>query len=141
MRPKSTTVGEVESNADSTHTLRRGLEGYLRAVSSALRLPDEGISCEISDTATAYLALPGRVGDDLMLLWDEHTGWTLAVEHAPDAEPEVLGRYGTDRVPSPESVAAFVADTQTGRLPGGNRPVAESSGGRWELAERLSRYA
>ncbi|SDC66827.1 DUF6292 family protein [Actinokineospora iranica] len=131
----------MNSGSDSTHALRRGLEGYLRAVAVALRLPGEGVSCEISDTATAYVALPGHGGDDLMLIWDERTGWTLAVEHAPSAEPEILGRFGPDQVPPPDAVAEFVARTRAGRSPEENRPVVKSAGDRWALAKRLSRYA
>ncbi|MGH3863546.1 DUF6292 family protein, partial [Actinokineospora sp.] len=103
------------NNADSTYALRRGLEAYLRAVAEAIDLPAEGTSCEISDTATAYVALPARPGKDLMLLWDEHAGWSLAIEHNPPGKPDTVARLSTDVVPAPREVAAFVENAVAGR--------------------------
>ncbi|MGQ0841828.1 DUF6292 family protein [Actinokineospora sp.] len=128
----------MNTSPDSTHVLRRGLEGYLRAVAAALDLPAQGSTCEISDTATAYLALPGPPDRDLMLLWDEHTGWSIAVEHGPAERQETVARHSAELVPDPAAVAAFVADTVAGRLTGGDLPAKGTD--RWALAEQLSRY-
>ncbi|WP_255569966.1 hypothetical protein [Amycolatopsis sp. FDAARGOS 1241] len=43
----------MDTNADSTVALARGLAGYVHAVATELGLPAEGTSFEISDTATA----------------------------------------------------------------------------------------
>lgn len=126
------------NNADSTYALRRGLEAYLRAVAEAIDLPAEGTSCEISDTATAYVALPGRPGKDLMLLWDERAGWSLAIEHNPPGKAETVARLGTDVVPAPDDVAAFVENAVAGRSTSTDRPATASD--RAALAERLSGY-
>jgi hypothetical protein len=130
---------------DATAPLRSGLAGYIRAVAAAMRVPIEATDFEISDTTTAYLALTERwilrPGRDLMLLWTEVHGWSVAVETAPTESPFVLGYLGGDDVvPSPHAVARFVTDLVNG--PGKpfacpSYPVAD---GRAELTRRLTRY-
>ncbi|GAA3432670.1 hypothetical protein GCM10018954_022730 [Kutzneria kofuensis] len=76
-----------ESDPDCTQALSQGLAGYLAAVATAVGVPTEGTSYEVTDTATAYLALverrPDRPGHDLMLVWSEHAGWVVSVETEP----------------------------------------------------------
>ncbi|MTD55336.1 DUF6292 family protein [Amycolatopsis pithecellobii] len=130
----------MDRAADRTFDLSRGLEGYVRAVADALDLPAEGTSFEISDTATAYLALRREArhpGEDLMLVWSERDGWALAVETAPSA---VIAYFGEDPVPEPPLVARFVRDVLAGRRREGHRPAFSTDGNRPGLAERLLPY-
>lgn len=131
---------------DSMRPLNRGLAGYLRAVAKAIGVPVEGTSFEISDTATAYLALAPRwserPGADLMLVWAEQHGWAVAVETDPGDEPEVVAYLGGDElVPEPSAVARFVTDVVTGDSSGGRRPTFPTRDNRRNLGERLAHYA
>jgi hypothetical protein len=134
----------MEPAHDSSWLLSRGLAGYLRAVAEAVGVPVEGTGFEISDTATAYLGLSsrwtGRPSRDLMLVWSERHGWSVAVETDPEETPHVLADLGGgDVIPAPQVVATFVADVVAERYstPGDRRPIASS---RVDLAERLHRY-
>ncbi|GAB2989482.1 DUF6292 family protein [Amycolatopsis acidiphila] len=130
----------MDRGVDKTHALSQGLAGYVRAVAGALNLPAEGTSFEISDTATAYLALrqvAGRPGEDLMLVWSEDSGWAVAVETAPTS---VIAYFGEDALPEPPLVARFVREVLAGRRRTGRRPVFSTEGNRPALAERLLRY-
>ncbi|GAA5159504.1 MULTISPECIES: DUF6292 family protein [Amycolatopsis] len=130
-------------HTDATHELGQGLAGYVESIAAALDLPEQGTSFEISDTATAYVALrrtPQRPGEDLMLVWSEGSGWAVAVETDPGAQPRVLAYLGGENpVPAPEVVAAFVRDVLSGRRGPGTRPVFSTDGNRPDLAERLTR--
>jgi hypothetical protein len=130
---------------DSTHALSQGLAGYLSAIAKALDLPAQGTSFEISDTATAYVALAGQSalvpGRDLMLVWSERTGWVLAAETDPGEPPSVIAYFGgEDPVPDPLAVAAFVDDVLAGRRTQGERPAFSIVGNRADLADTLSPY-
>ncbi|MGK3201115.1 DUF6292 family protein [Amycolatopsis sp. MEPSY49] len=134
----------MEHPEPDARTLERALGEYVRAVAAAVGVPDESTTVEISDTATAYLGLPrrwpGRPDHDVMLVWNEQRGWSLAVETDPAAPPIVLAHQGDDVVLAPEAVARFVADTAAGRpagpVPAG--PVIDVT--RRSLAERLKPY-
>ncbi|WP_132115499.1 DUF6292 family protein [Actinocrispum wychmicini] len=128
---------------DGVHALSRGLAGYLSAVAHAVGVPAEGTSFEVSDTATAYLALTRRwsrrPGKDLMLVWSERTGWALLVETDPGETPVSVARLGGECVPPPEVVARFVADALTG--PGSQPATAPVPANRTRLTESLTRYS
>jgi hypothetical protein len=132
------------SEPDLIRALERGLGAYVQAVAVELGVPAEGTTVEISDTATAYLALsrswPGRPRHDVMLLWSERRGWTVAVETAPTEDPVVLARWpGEDLVPSPVEVAGFVDDAAAGRTAEKDRVMAAPVTRRI-LAGRLGEY-
>ncbi|VVJ21815.1 Uncharacterised protein [Amycolatopsis camponoti] len=135
----------MEHAEPDTRTLERSLGEYVRAVAAAVGVPDESTTVEISDTATAYLGLPRRWLDrpdhDVMLVWSERRGWSLAVETDP-AEAAVVLAYqgGGDLVPDPDAVARFVADTAAGRHTGQERPAPVAAGTRRSLAEQLRPY-
>jgi hypothetical protein len=132
---------------DNTSPLSRGLAGYLRAVAGALGVPPEGVTFEISDTVTAYLALtrrwPERPGQDLMVVWTEVDGWSVSVETDPGEAPVVVARWaGTDLVPEPDAVARFVREAVGRSLAAKNAPPAvQPALDRLSLAKLLAPYA
>ena len=129
---------------DESFAVTAALTSYVRAVAGFVGVPAEGTSCELTDTATAYLALaqhaPGHPGHDLMLVWNERSGWAVSLETGPAEQPVLVRRLGGDVVPSPEVVAHFVADVVAGRptTPGGD--VRPAPGGRRGMAERMNRH-
>jgi hypothetical protein len=130
---------------DEVRELSLGLAGYLRAVAEALGVPSEGTTFEISDTATAYLAMarqwPGRPGRDLMLVWSERTGWIVQVETDPGEQPMVVARLGgRDPAPEPKTVAKFVADALALDRSHVAGPPVPMETNRAHLAEVLTRY-
>ncbi|WP_199432998.1 DUF6292 family protein [Qaidamihabitans albus] len=136
----------MDTQPDVSWALRLGLAGYVRAVAVAADIPHDGTGFEISDTATAYLGLAGRwaehPGHDLMLVWNERHGWSVAVETDPAEQPVVLAHLGgTDPVPDPQVVARFVADVVAGRWSERARPEFPAAENRGELSRRLGRYA
>ena len=142
---KPSSVADMEHLEPDTRTLERSLRGYVRAVAAATGVPDESTTVEISDTATAYLGLPRRWPDrpdqDVMLVWSERRGWSLAVETDPADEPVLIARQGgDDLVPAPGAVARFVADTAAGRPAGPERAGPAHAPTRGSLAERLRPY-
>ncbi|WP_086853489.1 DUF6292 family protein [Amycolatopsis kentuckyensis] len=134
----------MEHPEPDARTLERGLGEYVRAVAAAVGVPDESTTVEISDTATAYLGLPRRWPDrpdhDVMLVWSELRGWSLAVETDPAEDPVLIARHGDDLVPSPGTVARFVADAVAGTHTGQESPGPVTAATRTSLAERLKPY-
>ncbi len=100
---------------------------YVDQVASAVGVPADATGHEVTDTATAYLALDLRStaqpGHDLMLVWDEHLGWYIAVEMNPGEGPVVVAYLDGEVVPPPAAVARFVTDTAGGRTMSRFRPV------------------
>jgi hypothetical protein len=136
---------DMDTENGSTRALAQGLAGYVRAVAEELGVPTEGTGFEISDTATAYLGLARRwserPGRDLMLVWSEQHGWSIAVEVDPTEAPIVVAHLGgDDLVPTPRAVAQFVTDVLAGRRSAGRRPTFPAVNNRDSLAERLNRY-
>jgi hypothetical protein len=134
----------MDERTNVTAILSHGLAGYLRAVADAVGVPAEATSFEVSDTATAYLGLARRwserPGEDLMLIWSEQHGWSIAVETDPGATPMVVAYLaGAEVVPAPAVVARFVSDVIAGRRSGLARPVFPNE--RRDLAGRLAEYA
>ncbi|ONI81426.1 hypothetical protein ALI144C_18990 [Actinosynnema sp. ALI-1.44] len=128
---------------DRNWEMSLGLAGYLHAVAEAVGVPDEGTTFEISDTATAYVALarrwPARPGRDLMLVWSERTGWAVSVETDPDEAPITIARIGDDPLPTPDTVARFVTHALTERRFGARPPTVIKTS-RARLTWALSRY-
>ncbi|OXM68611.1 DUF6292 family protein [Amycolatopsis vastitatis] len=135
----------MEHPEPDARTLERGLAEYVRAVAAAVGVPVESTTVEISDTATAYLGLPRRWLDrpdhDVMLVWSEQRGWSLAVETDPADDPVVIARQGGgDLVPPPGTVARFVADAVAGHHTGQESAGPAPLGTRRSLADRLEPY-
>ncbi|MGM1063022.1 DUF6292 family protein [Saccharothrix sp. Mg75] len=128
-----------EPDPDHTYALTRALRDYVTAVATAVGVPADGTTFEVTDTLTAYLALGHRVPEhpdhDLMLVWDERQGWSVRVETDPGEPPVVLARGGDDPVPHPEAVARLVAGSAARRA---NTPAAVPRRlDRAALAERM----
>ncbi|HEY2062510.1 DUF6292 family protein [Amycolatopsis sp. NBC_01480] len=117
------------AEGDDHQLLRSALAGYVSAVATAVGVPPEGTSFEVTDTVTAYLGLsrraPSYPGRDLMLVWSARQGWAVSVEPRPDEAPLVLARLGGDVVPAPEAVGRFVTEvvSRTGGTPLGAPPA------------------
>ena len=133
-----------DGRAEADFSLARGLGGYVHAVAGLLHISTEATAYEVSDTATAYLALsersPGHPDHDLMLVWTERQGWALAVETAPAEPPAMLAYLGADLVPEPREVVRFVNDVLAD--PSGAacvRPRVVTS--RQDVGTRLAQYA
>lgn len=122
---------------DEAGVLALGLAGYVRAVAEEIGVPHEGTEYEVSDTTTAYLALPEDRGRDLMLVWSSEHGWSVAVETDPGEQPVTVAHLGPPLVPEPAVVARFVADVRAG-VPG--RPELTVADDRHLLAQRLRDY-
>ncbi len=134
---------DEEGPEDVTRALTLGLTGYVRAVASAVGESPAGTSCEVTDTATAYIGLTKkgpRYGRDLMLVWGERDGWAVLVETDP-AEPSiVVARLGgDDPAPPPWVVSRFVTDTLTD-VPSEPSSRAHHRQNRRQLADRLMSY-
>jgi hypothetical protein len=134
---------EDDRRAETDFALAHGLAGYVRAVAGLLHVGSEATACEVSDTATAYLALNARSSvhpdRDLMLVWTERQGWALAVETAPGEAPVMLTSLGSDLVPEPAEVARFVDSALAGRSPPNHVPP-RSAISRQDVGMRLTRY-
>jgi hypothetical protein len=121
--------------------LSQRLADYVHQVAAAIGVSADGVSHEVTDTATAYIALDQRsvtqLGHDLMLVWDERLGWYIAAETIPAEAPVVMAYLEGELVPPPLAVARFAADIAEGKR--GNRirpvlPITERS----VLADRMA---
>ncbi len=117
----------TQTTSDGTALLTHALNRYVRSVAKALGVPIEGVSFEVTDTATAYVALGCRAVQhpdrDVMLVWSSAQGWTVSIETDPAEPPIVLGRSTGDLVPAPETVARLVTESMTRQ---GTRQAAAS---------------
>ncbi|GAB2965569.1 DUF6292 family protein [Saccharothrix stipae] len=123
---------------DDSAQISLGLARYVQAVAEEIGVPPEGTEFEVSDTATAYLGLEGP-GRDLMLLWNEQRGWSIAVETDPTEKPLTIAHLGQPLVPPPNAVARFVDDVLAGKDIGAE-PEFGTESDRHRLADRLSAY-
>jgi hypothetical protein len=109
-------------NVDPDSLTARGLTRYVHSVAAALAVPRHAVQHEVSELSSAYLALhrrsPAFPELDLMLLWDERHGWSVALETAPADDPVVLAYLGGDVLAEADEVHRFVQDVIDGRCPG-----------------------
>ncbi|GLZ41950.1 DUF6292 family protein [Actinokineospora sp. NBRC 105648] len=131
----------AEQGPDEAAVLGRALGRYVRAVAEAVGVPVEGTSFEVTDTATAYLALsrrrPERPDQDLMLVWNERQGWAVSVEVA---SPVVLARLDGDVVAAPRTVAEFVSTSIARGGPHRTLVAVPPPANRLHLAERMDHH-
>lgn len=95
--------------ADFEPTLGR----YVRAVADEWRIGPEFCVVDAEEPAWAYVALAWRLprypGRDLALLWDERTGWSLAIETNSGEDLILVAGLGAGGVvPAPAEVRRFV---------------------------------
>lgn len=129
------------TTSDGTALLAHALDRYVRGVAKALDVPSDGISFEVTDTATAYVALGCRAVQhpdrDVMLVWSATQGWTVSIETDPAEPPIVLARSSGDLVPAPGEVARLVTESMT-RLGTRQPPATIVQPMGWsDLAERM----
>jgi hypothetical protein len=126
-------------------TLATALRAYVRTVAAAVGVPANGTSCEVTDTATAYLALSRRwhahPDRDLMLVWGERQGWGVAVETDPGEPPVVLAYLSGDPVPHPDEVARFVTESIASSGVGRRMVALSPAADRAILTERMNHWA
>lgn len=130
-------------NVDPDSLTARGLANYVVSVAAALRVPGHAVHHEVSELSSAYLALHRRSPVfpemDLMLLWDERHGWSVALETAPADDPVVLAYLGGDVLAEADEVHRFVEDVIAGRCPG--QPEAPTALDRDQIDELVWRLA
>ena len=133
------------TTSEGTHLLAEALDRYVRKVAEALGVPHHGVSYEVTDTATAYLALGCRAvshpGRDVMLVWSATQGWAVSIETSPGEPLIVLARSTGDVVPSPEAVARLVAESTASTDVRPVPAVAAGPMGWSDLAECMDRHA
>ncbi|WP_037348012.1 DUF6292 family protein [Sciscionella sediminilitoris] len=125
-------------------TLEAALHNYIAQIAAALGVGTEATLCELSDWASAYIALsercPAHPGQDLALLWDQQYGWALALEPYPGGALSILTYYGRSLIPTPDELLTFVT-TQLDELDQpGPAPVAPHFADT-ELVDSLAPYA
>ncbi|MCP2168026.1 DUF6292 family protein [Goodfellowiella coeruleoviolacea] len=140
-RPRTASAGPT----DVADALTTALARYVRTVAEAVGVSGEGTTYEVTDTATAYLALDCRAADhpnrDVMLVWSAAQGWAVSIETTPTEPPLVLSRSTGDLVPAPEAVARFVTEAITRRGAGRTPAVPLPRTDWFHLAERMEHHA
>ncbi|WP_244231273.1 DUF6292 family protein [Saccharomonospora piscinae] len=110
--------------------LESALAAYIELVAEQVDVPAVSVTHEVTDTATAYLGLAVRAADlpqrDLMLIWDERLGWSIAIEPRGNDRPPVICHLGGHVAPSPAAVAQFVSDVVHKQCRGQLSPVPRS---------------
>jgi hypothetical protein len=133
----------LENAAPRSMPLSGRLAHYVEQVATAVGVSADGVSHEVTDTATAYIPLDKRSviqpEHDLMLVWDERLGWYIAVETTPAEAPVVMAYLVGELVPPPGTVARFAADAAEGKLVNRIRPVVTATE-RSVLAERMAAH-
>ena len=130
-------------NVDPDSLTARGLSNYVQSVAATMSVPGHAVHHEVSELSSAYLALHRRSPVfpelDLMLLWDERHGWSVALETAPADDPVVLAYLGGDVLAEADDVHRFAVDVIAGNCPGQlDPPPALDSEQTEELVWRLA---
>ena len=91
-----------------------GLHRYVRRVSHALGLRGESSYVQAEAPASAYIALDERLSaypdHDVALVWDEHHGWSAAIEPHTGKDLLPVAHLDQEVLPPPETVAAWVTN-------------------------------
>lgn len=128
----------LDDGPAGSSALLQSLAKYVNHVAEAVGVPPDATSYEVTDTATAYVGLNAQSHErDLMLLWDERTGWCIGTEAEPAETSQIIGRLRGDTVPVPATVAQFVADVVAGR-PTTTLGVVQPAVDRLTLAKRIA---
>jgi hypothetical protein len=126
--------------ADLVRTLGR----YVCAVAAEWRIGPEFCVVDAEEPAWAYIALDWRLprypGRDLALLWDERTGWAMAIETSSGEDLILVAGLGDEDVISSPSRIRQSADDLVER--GGwverpDSPFHRAAGRHDELADEM----
>ncbi|HEX7309237.1 DUF6292 family protein [Lentzea sp.] len=102
---------DIDFDLDFDDSVDRRTRQYVREVVTGLGLRGDSSFVETQPRAAAYVALDGRLPDfpdhDVALLWDEATGWSVAVEDRIGELVE-LHRQGDDVRPAAVTVVRWV---------------------------------
>jgi hypothetical protein len=132
----------TETLHEGDDTLVAGLRAYAASVAKAVGVGLESCCLEADEQATIYLAVDNRVtgftGRDAALLWDEQTGWAVAVETASGEDLLLVAVHHADLLPAPAVVARWFAQVAEGSLQ--SVTVRKRQVDRAALARRLAQY-
>ncbi|RDI17119.1 hypothetical protein DFR72_12282 [Lentzea flaviverrucosa] len=96
---------------DFDDSVARDVQRYVREVVSKLGLRGDSSCVEMTPRVSAYVALDGRLRDFpdhyVALVWNEQSGWSVAVEDRLGELVEVA-RFGGEPRPAPAVVAGWV---------------------------------
>jgi hypothetical protein len=127
---------------DGDDTLVAGLRAYAASVAEAVGVGLESCCLEADERATIYLAVDNQVagfaGRDAALLWDEQTGWAVAVETASGEDLILVAVLATDLLPAPAVVARWLTRVTGGAV--GSVTAGDRRVDRAVLSRRLSQY-
>ncbi|WP_409179647.1 DUF6292 family protein [Amycolatopsis sp. VS8301801F10] len=125
--PLLLSIVDLKPAGAAAPSLDSALAGYLRQVAEEVGVPLDAVTHEVTDTATAYLGLSSGTAEhprrDLMLVWDERLGWSVAIEPRGDDRSPVLCRLRGHVAPPAGTVAQFVAGVLGGDRGGQLSPV------------------
>jgi hypothetical protein len=128
---------------DFDDDLPTGLRGYVRLVTGELGLTGE-CSYVHDEPTGAYLALDGRLPGfpdrDVALVWDEDSGWSVAVETHSGEDLIVHAYFGPEVLPAPEAVARWAHGLLRGERRATSRPGARRQSHK-DLVRRVAPYA
>ncbi|MGI8312973.1 DUF6292 family protein [Saccharopolyspora hattusasensis] len=139
----------VKVDIDPAGSVATAVMDYVHAVARGVGVCTDGnadtVEVEFDLLTSAYVALPFRAPNfpayDLALVWDEESGWAVAIESDPNYPPIAIVYQGGQVLPAPAAVVAFVDDLRAGRQPGQpNRPVFRRGSDDDDLRARLTDY-
>jgi hypothetical protein len=97
----------------------RSLRAYIRLVGTSMGLSCDCVCVLTERPVSVYVAVDGHLprhpDRDVALLWDENTGWSLAVETASGEDLIVVADMGPEIRPAPALVAAWASRLLGGR--------------------------
>jgi hypothetical protein len=119
-----------------------GLRAYTSSVAAALGVGPESCCLDTAECAAVYVAVDERIAGfpdrEVALLWDEETGWSVAVETSGGEALVLVAALDGDLLPEPAEIARWVALVASD----GAQPmvVQKHSVDRDELTGRLAHY-
>ncbi|HUQ62039.1 DUF6292 family protein [Lentzea sp.] len=101
---------DIDFDIDFDDSVDRRTRQYVREVVAGLGLLGDSSFVETQPRAAAYVALDGRLPEfpdhDVALLWNELTGWSVAVEDRLGDLVELVRQGGNPR-PAPAAVVSW----------------------------------
>lgn len=133
-------------DGDESAPLWRALCRYVSEVAVAVGVGPEACCCSPDVRANAYIAVEHRIARypkrDVALLWDEESGWSVAVETGCGEDLIVLRYLDGDVLPEPAVVARFLDGVVEGHSSGTvDPPTLRRIGARDDFVARLEHYA